>query len=49
MGVGGGLGLSISYTTVDKHKGIIGVDSEVGVGSTFTIRLPRDGTPVTGS
>jgi two-component system NtrC family sensor kinase len=40
-GVGGtGLGLSVSYGIIKKHKGNIRVKSEVGVGTTFTIELP---------
>ena len=37
---GTGLGLSISYGIIKKHKGTIGVKSKVGVGTTFTIKLP---------
>lgn len=39
-GKGVGLGLSISYGIIKNHGGDIKVDSEVGIGSTFTIRLP---------
>jgi signal transduction histidine kinase len=35
-----GLGLAISYALVRQMGGDIEVDSEVGVGSSFTIRLP---------
>ena len=41
VGVGVGLGLSTSYNIVRKHGGSIEVESEVGKGSTFTIRLPE--------
>lgn len=40
VGSGTGLGLSLSYSTVNKHGGRIEVDSKVGVGTTFTVRLP---------
>jgi len=40
IGKGTGLGLSISYGIIKKHNGEIDVRSEVGVGTTFLIRLP---------
>ena len=39
-GHGIGLGLAISYGIIKKHNGEIIVKSEVGKGSSFTIRLP---------
>lgn len=40
LGKGTGLGLSICYSIVDQHNGSIGVDSQTGKGSTFTVKLP---------
>ncbi len=37
---GSGLGLSIARWIVDVHKGTLSVDSKVGEGTTFTVRLP---------
>lgn len=37
---GTGLGLSMAYGIVKKHHGFIGVDSEIGRGTSFTIYLP---------
>ncbi|MFD7323331.1 ATP-binding protein [Streptomyces sp. NPDC059875] len=38
---GSGLGLAIVEAIVHAHHGQVGVDSEVGVGTTVTIRLPH--------
>jgi two-component system NtrC family sensor kinase len=38
--VGMGLGLAICREIVDRHEGDMSVTSEVGVGTTFTLRLP---------
>jgi two-component system NtrC family sensor kinase len=39
-GHGTGLGLSIAYGIVTTHRGTISVQSDLGKGATFTIRLP---------
>ncbi len=40
VGKGTGLGMNIAYNIVKKHHGAIEVQSEVGKGTTFTVRLP---------
>jgi two-component system NtrC family sensor kinase len=42
VGLGTGLGLSVSYNIIQKHGGVISVDSKAGVGTTFTVKLPAD-------
>lgn len=37
---GTGLGLSITHSIIKKHQGTIEVESQLGAGSCFTIRLP---------
>lgn len=43
--LGTGLGLAMVYAIIDKHGGEIGVESRVGSGTTFTLKLPRQGKP----
>ena len=47
VGVGTGLGLAICHQIVTAHAGTIGVTSQPGAGSTFSVRMPLAGRPVT--
>jgi two-component system NtrC family sensor kinase len=40
QGRGTGLGLSVSYGIIERHRGRLEVKSQVGKGTTFTIKLP---------
>ncbi|MFC1592405.1 sensor histidine kinase [Candidatus Omnitrophota bacterium] len=44
---GTGLGLSVSYNIVKKYQGGIKVDSRIGEGTSFTVRLPKQGSEET--
>jgi len=52
VGKGSGLGLSIVHEIIEEHNGCIAVDSKLGVGTRFFIRLPGrvgpDGQPKVG-
>ncbi len=39
---GTGLGLAVSYGIIERHRGQIEVQSEIGRGTTFTIQLPLE-------
>ena len=40
VGEGTGLGMSIAYNTMNKHNGQVIVNSEIGVGTEFILKLP---------
>jgi signal transduction histidine kinase len=46
VGKGSGQGLAIARSiVVTKHHGSLTFETEMGKGTTFTIRLPIDGSP----
>jgi signal transduction histidine kinase len=45
---GAGLGLSIVYSTVQRHGGEVMVQSIVGEGTTFAVLIPADAEPMIG-
>jgi signal transduction histidine kinase len=42
VGEGTGLGLSVTYSIIERHRGTIRVESRVGEGTTFTVTIPVD-------
>ena len=48
VGQGIGLGLSICYSIIQQHRGRIDVDSELGIGTCFCVRLPLAVPPCNG-
>ena len=48
-GEGTGLGLSVSFGIITRHRGQIDVDSKPGLGTTFTILLPIEQDDILGS
>jgi two-component system NtrC family sensor kinase len=48
VGDGTGLGLSVTYSIIERHGGTITVESHLGVGTTFTVTIPIDAKPGAG-
>ena len=42
VGEGTGLGLSVTYSIIERHRGTICVESQPGRGTTFTVTIPVD-------
>lgn len=47
VGDGTGLGLSVTYSIVERHGGSINVQSQPGLGTTFTVVIPVNAKPST--
>lgn len=43
VGKGTGLGLNMAYNIIKKHNGTINVESKIGEGTTFYIKIPLEG------
>jgi two-component system NtrC family sensor kinase len=43
VGKGTGLGLNVAYKIIEQHRGTIHVESEVGKGTSFVIKIPVGG------
>ena len=41
MSGGLGVGLAVTKEIIDRHHGFIGVESELGKGTKFTLHIPR--------
>lgn len=46
VGAGTGLGLSLSYSIIQKHQGKLSVNSPAGQGAEFVIQLPLSAAPL---
>lgn len=45
VGEGTGLGLSVTYSIIERHKGAVRVESRLRKGTTFTVSIPVDAMP----
>ena len=41
---GTGLGLALAKEYTEMHRGTLSVESDLGAGSVFTVRIPVEGT-----